>query len=136
MTRLTLYIMVAGSISMGFVLWVGAPLIVRTILGHNFTESISVLRILSLRAPLIAWTNILGFQWLLVLGLERQFQKVTVVALIFNTLLATVLAPRFSYNGMAWAVLFSQALAAAGIFLVLVRRQLNPFSKQLSAADA
>ncbi len=135
-TRLTLYIMVAGSISMGFLLWVGAPLIVRTILGHNFTESISVLRILSLRAPLIAWTNILGFQWLLVLGLERQFQKVTVVALIFNTLLATVLAPRFSYNGMAWAVLFSQALAATGIFLVLVRRQLNPFSKQLSATDA
>jgi len=95
-----------------------------------------VLRVLSMRAPLIAWTNILGFQWLLVLGLERQFQKITVGALILNTLLATILAPRFSYNGMAWAVLISQAAAAVGIFIVIERRHLNPFSKRLREANA
>jgi PST family polysaccharide transporter len=135
-TRLTLYVMVAGSVIMGIVLWVGAPLIVQIILGRDFAQSASVLRILSVRAPLIAWTNILGFQWLLVLGLERQFQKITVLALVFNTLLAAAVAPRFSYNGMAWVVLFSQAVVAVGIFFVLGRRQLNPFSKQLSVADA
>jgi polysaccharide transporter, PST family len=135
-TRLTLYVMVAGSVIMGLVLWFGAPLIIRIILGRNFNESASVLRILSVRAPLIAWTNILGFQWLLVLGLERQFQNITVVALIFNTILAAVLAPRFSYDGMGWAVLFSQAIVAVGIFFVLGQRQLNPFSKQLRVADA
>ncbi len=134
MTRFTLYVVGAGSIALGFILWVGAPLIVKIILGHNFTASESVLRVLSLRAPLIAWTNILGFQWLLVLGLERQFQNITLAALALNTLLATLLAPRFSYDGMAWAVLFSQAAAALGIFLVLQRRQLNPFSKKLSQA--
>ncbi len=135
-TRYTLYLVGTGSVCMGLVLWFGAPLIVRIILGPHFSESDSVLRILSLRAPLIAWTNILGFQWLLVLGLERQFQKITVAALILNTLLATVLAPRFSYNGMAWAVLLSQAVAALGIFLVLQRKKLNPFSKVLSQTHA
>ncbi|HEX4165620.1 MAG TPA: oligosaccharide flippase family protein [Bryobacteraceae bacterium] len=128
-TRYTLYVVGAGSLCMGVILWVGAPLIVRIILGPHFSASNGVLRILSLRAPLIAWTNILGFQWLLVLGLERQFQKITVVALVLNTLLATVLAPRFSYNGMAWAVLISQAVAALGISWVLQRKKLNPFSK-------
>ncbi len=135
-TRVTLYLVGAGSVVLGIILWFGAPLIVRIILGHNYTESESVLKILSLRAPLIAWTNILGFQWLLVLGLERPFQKITLAALILNTLLATVLAPRFSYDGMAWAVLFSQAAAACGIFLVLERRRLNPFSKKMSEASA
>lgn len=135
-TRFTLYIVGAGSVALGLILWVGAPLIVRIILGPHFGESASVLRVLSMRAPLIAWTNILGFQWLLVLGLERQFQKITVGALILNTLLATILAPRFSYNGMAWAVLISQAAAAVGIFIVIERRHLNPFSKRLREANA
>ncbi len=135
-TRFTLYVMGAGSIVLALVLWAGAPLIVRIVLGHNFGESDSVLRVLSVRAPLIAWTNVLGFQWLLVLGLERQFQKITVVALILNTLLATALAPRFSYNGMAWAVLFSQAAAALGMFIVVQRKHLNPFSKKLRDANA
>jgi polysaccharide transporter, PST family len=134
-TRLTLYIVLTGSLALGLVLWYGAPLIVQLILGRNFSESESVLRVLSVRAPLVAWTNILGFQWLLVLGLERQFQKITLAALILNTLLAMLLAPRYSYNGMAWAVLFSQAAAAAGIFLVLERRKLNPFSKALGEAN-
>ncbi len=135
-TRLSLYVMGGGSVALGLILCTGAPLIVRIILGRHFTESESVLRVLSLRAPLIAWANVLGFQWLLVLGLERQFQKVTIAALVLNTALATILAPRFSYNGMAWAVLLSQAAAAIGIFLILQRHRVNPFSRELAAPDA
>ena len=130
-TRITLYVMGAGSICLGLVMWIGAPLIVRLILGPKFLPSESVLRVLSLRAPLIAVTNILGFQWLLVLGLEKQFQRITMAALIINILLAMTLAPRFSYDGMAWAVVFSQSVAVAGIILVLKRRRLNPLSKNL-----
>jgi PST family polysaccharide transporter len=115
------------------VLWIAAPLVVRLLLGPNFAESEGALRILTVRAPLIAWTNTLGFQWLLVLGLERQFQKITVAALLLNFALATALAPRFSYNGMAWAVLLSQVAAAVGIFVVLQQRRLNPFSHKLEA---
>jgi hypothetical protein len=37
---------------------------------------------------------------------------------------------------MAWAVLLSQALAAAGMLLVLKRRDLNPFSRKLREANA
>ena len=130
-TRLTLYVVGTGSIVLGLILWFGAPLIVRIILGHNFAQSAGVLQILSLRAPMTAWTNILGFQWLLVLGMERQFQKITLAALLLNTLLAMLLAPKFSYQGMAWAVVASQTVAAVGIFLVLERRRLNPFSRRL-----
>ncbi len=133
MTRFTLYLIGIVSLLLGAVLWLGAPTIVKILLGPGFSQSESVLRVLSLRAPLVAWINVLGFQWLLVLGLERQFQKITLGALAFNTVLAAFLAPRFSYQGMAWAVLFSQLSAAAGIFVVLQHRRLNPFTQSLAA---
>ena len=130
-TRLTLYLVAAGSVLLGLVLCLDAPQIIRWILGRNFGESVGVLRILSVRAPLVAWTNVLGFQWLLVLGMERQFQRITIAALVLNTVLATVLAPYFSYQGMAWAVLISQAAAALGVFRVLQITGRNPFSRKL-----
>ncbi|MBV9764610.1 MAG: oligosaccharide flippase family protein [Acidobacteriaceae bacterium] len=127
LTTVSFYIMGAISLILGLIMWFGSSLIVHIILGHNFQESVGVLRILSLRSPLVAWTNVLGFQWLLALGLEKPFQKVTVVALILNILLATCFAPAFAYTGMAWAVVISQAAAAIGIYIVLRRRALNPF---------
>ncbi|MCU1292575.1 MAG: O-antigen transporter, partial [Bryobacterales bacterium] len=106
----------------------------RIILGPQFGPSGAVLQILALRALLVAWTYVIGFQWLLVLGLERPFQKVTIAALIINILLATCLAPRFTYIGMAWAVVLSQLLAAFGIYWLLKRRNLSPFTMRSSSA--
>lgn len=128
LTTLSLYAMGAVSLALGLIMWFGSTLIVRILLGHNFLESAGVLRILSLRSPMVAWTNVLGFQWLLALGLEKSFQKVTVTALLLNILLATCLAPAFAYSGMAWAVVISQTAAAFGIYLVLRRRGLNPLA--------
>ena len=127
LTTLSVYAMVAISVVLTLVMWLGAPLIVRILLGTHYQPSTGVMEVLSLRAPLMACTNVLGFQWLLALGLERPFQKVTMAALGMNVLLATCLAPRFSFMGMAWAVVFSQGLAVLGIYLVLRRRRLNPF---------
>jgi PST family polysaccharide transporter len=127
-TAISFYIVAGASVFLTLAMWFGASLIIPIILGHGFAPSEGVLQILGLRAPLIAWVNVLGFQWLLVLGLERQFQRVTVAALVLNVFLAVVLAPRFSYDGMAWAVVTSQFAAAAGIYIVLQRRGLNPFS--------
>ena len=135
-TAISLYIVAGASVLLTFAMWFGASLIVPIILGHGFTPSEGVLQILSLRAPLIAWVNVLGFQWLLVLGLERQFQRVTVAALVLNVSLAVVLAPRFSYDGMAWAVVISQFSAAAGIYVVLQRRGLNPFTMRTAESYA
>ncbi len=128
LTRLSLYVMGAASLVLTLIMWFGSSLIVRIILGSNFAESGSVLRILSLRAPVVALTNVLGFQWLLALGMEKSFQKITITALILNVTLAASLAPRYSFKGMAWCVLVSQTVAALGIYWVLERRKLNPLT--------
>jgi len=128
LTKFSLYVMGALSVVLGLIMWFGSSLIVRIILGNHFAESGGVLKILSLRSPVVAWTNVLGFQWLLALGLEKSLQKVTLAALALNILLATCLAPHFAYSGMAWAVVISQTAAAFGIYIVLRRRKLNPFA--------
>jgi PST family polysaccharide transporter len=134
LTRISPLVMMAVSLVLGLVMWLAAPLVERIILGPQFGPSGAVLQILALRAPLVAWTYVIGFQWLLVLGLERPFQKVTIAALIINILLATCLAPRFTYIGMAWAVVLSQLLAAFGIYWLLKRRNLSPFTMRSSSA--
>jgi PST family polysaccharide transporter len=136
LTRTSLYVVGLVSLALGALLWLAAPLIVRVILGHGYSQSAPILRILSWRAPLVAWTNVLGFQWLLALGFERSFQRITLVALVLNILLAFLCAPRFGAAGMAWAVVTSQAVAAVGIQITLQRRRVHPFAVKSDASYA
>jgi len=136
LTTVSLYVMGAVSLVLGALMWFGAPLIVRVILGRGYTPSAGVLQILSLRAPLVAWTNVLGFQWLLALGFEKSFQRITLLALVLNVALALYFAPRFGASGMAWVVVVSQAVVAIGIQNVLQRRRVNPFAIQSDAPYA
>jgi polysaccharide transporter, PST family len=127
-TKLSLYVMLGVSVALTLLMWFASGLIIDLILGHKFQPSSGVFRILSLRAPMVAWTNVLGFQWLLALGLEKSFQRIILLALILNFGLAALLAPRFSFIGMSWAVVVSQAVVVIGIYFVLRRRNLNPLA--------
>jgi polysaccharide transporter, PST family len=132
-TELSVYAAGAASALLTICMWVGAIWIIPLVLGSKFVPSEPVFQILSLRAPMVAWINVLGFQWLLALSMEREFQRITLVALVANVLLAALLAPGFLQNGMALAVVISQLIAALGLFLVLQRRGLNPFALARSA---
>jgi PST family polysaccharide transporter len=128
LTKISLYVMCAVGLALTLLMWFGSSIIIGLILGNKFQPSSGVFSTLSLRAPMAAWTNVLGFQWLLALGLEKSFQRIIVVALVLNFTLAALFAPKFSFNGMAWAVVASQAAVAFGIYFVLRRRNLNPLA--------
>jgi PST family polysaccharide transporter len=135
LTTLSLCIMGAAGIGLTVLMWFGAPIIVPLFLGRGFTASVTPFRILSLRSPMVAWINTLGFQWLLALGLEKYFQRATLAALLANLALAIFLVPRFSASGMAGAVVLSQIVVVAGIFLVLKARRLTPFTSVSGAQN-
>jgi PST family polysaccharide transporter len=122
----------ASALALAALMWFASSTIVPLFLGRSFTPSESPFRILSLRAPMVAWTNILGFQWLLALGLEKPFQRITFAALALNLALAISLVPRYGANGMACAVVLSQIVVVCSIFFVLRVRGLSPLA---SAAD-
>lgn len=128
LTKASLYALSAVGIALMLFMWSASHLVIGIILGVKYQPSAAAFSILSLRAPMLAWTNVLGFQWLLALGLEKSFQRITMAALVINFSLAAFLAPRFSFIGMAWAVVASHAAMVIGVYLVLRRRKLNPFT--------
>ncbi len=125
--RLGLAAMGLGGALLGLVTFLAAPVLVRILLGPGFQPAVAVLRVLALVAPLAAAGNVLGIQWMLPLGLDRQFVRIVVCAGLLNVGLAVWLAPTLGAVGMAWAVVGAEAAAAAGMWLFLRVGRLDPF---------
>jgi PST family polysaccharide transporter len=111
---------------MGLLIFVGAPILVRLLLGPGFENAVVVLRILALLPPLVALSNVLGIQWMLALRLDRLVNAIVISACVLNISLALILVPRYLHVGMAVAVVASEALVAFGLYTVLRVRHLDP----------
>jgi len=55
-------------------------------------------------------------------GMDREFNIITIAAGIFNVTAALVLVPRYTYIGMAWSVVVTEALVTLAQFALLARR--------------
>jgi PST family polysaccharide transporter len=112
--------------SLGWVLCVGsylfAPLLVRIVLGRGYESVVPLVRIMALLLPTVACNTVLGCQCMLPLGMDRQFNIITVVAGIFNISTALILVRHYSHFGMAWAVVMTQVLVTVCQLVVIVRR--------------
>lgn len=126
MVRLGLAAMGLGGVLLGIAAFLGAPVLVRLLLGPGFEPAVAVLRVLALIPPLAAVSNVLGIQWMLPLGLDRPFTRIIIGAGLLNVALAVWLAPSLGGMGMAWAVVAAEALVAGGIWLYLRIRRLDP----------
>jgi PST family polysaccharide transporter len=115
-------------ICFGLVLVFAAPLLIRIALGPSFAAAVPTLRILGLLTPLTAVLTVLGFQWMLPLGMDRQFNTTFFVCGVIHMVLAALLTSRFGSVGMAMAVVLSHALMVACFifFLVQYRTALPP----------
>ena len=133
LARLGALIMCSIGIVMAAVMWMLSPLLVRLLLGPGYEAAIMPLRILSLLAPLIALRNVLAILCMQPLDLEKELNSVVLVCGALNVLLAIAFAPHFGGVGMAWVVVATQACTAAGAWLVLRWRRLDPFSNSSSA---
>ena len=104
---------------LGIAVMLFAPLAIRILLGNRYEASIPVLRILALLIPLVALSNVIGVQWMLPLGMDRQFNKVIMGAGILNVSLALWLAPRLGPVGMATSIVFAEAFVVISMWWVL-----------------
>jgi PST family polysaccharide transporter len=100
---------------------VGAPLVVRLLLGPSYRPAIGILRVASLVLPMGAVSNTLGMQWMLPFGMDRAFNRIVVSAGVLNIVLALVLAPRFGPMGTAWSVVAAQGFVCVSMFIALLR---------------
>lgn len=110
-TLLLLYGALGASLALG--LWLVAPWAVALFFGPGFSSAAAVLRIVSAIVFLVALSNVLGVHVLLPAGRDRAFTGITVAAGLTNVLLAWLLVPRWQAQGMAWAVVGSEALVTS-----------------------
>lgn len=120
--------MFGAGLLLGAAAWIFAPWIVRILLGPGFEPSVPALRVLAAALVADAIATSLGMQWMLPLGLDRQFTTVILAAGLTNLALAPLLTTRYGHIGMCFSVLMSQIVVALGCFLYLRSRQLDPFS--------
>jgi PST family polysaccharide transporter len=128
--RMSVLITVGSALAIGLVLLIGAPFLVRLLLGPGFSQTVPVLRLLSALPPLIAVSNVLGIQWMVPLRLDRQFNWIIAGAGLLNLLLALILVPISGQMGMAVSVVIAELVVTAAMILVLRTRRLDPWSAE------
>ena len=128
LARISFAVMGGGGAVISLCACLGAPLLIRLILGSGYEPAVPILRILAALPILIALSNVLGIQWMLPLGLDRAFNFIIVAAGGVNLLLGLILAPRFAGLGMAASVVMAEVLVTVGIFAYLLLRGPNPFA--------
>lgn len=127
--RLSLAVMASFGLIVGIILSVEAPLIVRILLGRGYESVVQPLRILSILIPSVALSNVLGMQWMLPLGMDKEFNRIIISAGIVNIGLASWWATKWQQTGMSWAVATAEVVVTVLLFLTLIMSKLGPFSK-------
>jgi PST family polysaccharide transporter len=106
--RLSLLFLGALGLVFGLAIFLGAPLLVRLVLGPAFMESVPVLQVFALWIPLIALCTVMIFQLLLPNQLDKQFNLVNLSAALLGIISTLLLAPRHKALGVAWSAVAVQ----------------------------
>jgi PST family polysaccharide transporter len=129
MVRLSLLFLGALGLTLGVMLFFGAPLLVHVALGPAFQDSIPALRVFSLWIPLVAVCTVMTFQLILPNRLDGQFNFVVMTAGLVSIGGAFLLAPKFQAVGIAWAAVAAQGYTLIAFIFILARARLNPFAR-------
>jgi PST family polysaccharide transporter len=108
---------------MGACGFLGAPLLVRVILGAGYEPAIPVLRLMSLLPMLISVNGVLSLYWGLPFGHERWLLASIIAAGVTNVALAVVLVPRWGASGMALSAIIAEVVALGIMIAVYLRNQ-------------
>jgi PST family polysaccharide transporter len=112
-----------------------APQLIGLLMGQAFAPAITVLRILSALPLVLAVTHAAGLQWLLPFGRDGEVTRIVVAAGVLNLVLAAILAPRFTYVGMACSVLTAEVFVCVAMLRATLKSPLPPAPVEGPAYD-
>jgi len=127
--RASAWLMMGVGLAAGLTLFAGAPILVRLLLGRGFESSIPVLRVLAVLPPMMAASNLFGIQWMLPLRMDREFNRIAIIAGLVNVAMALIVARRYGPIGMAISVACAETFVTASTFIALRRRGLDPWRR-------
>lgn len=111
-----------GGVVLGAIVYFGAPLLVKILLGPAMVRTVPVLRLLAVLPALIGINTVLCTQWMAPLGLDTTLNWIITGAGVLNVCLAFLLAPRYQQMGMASAVIGAELFICLACTYVLQRR--------------
>ena len=120
----------------GLAIYLGAPLLVRFVLGPAFRDSVPVLRVFSMWIPMIALTTVMIFQLLLPNQLDTQFNFVNYSAGGLGILVAFLLVPRMAAVGIAWAAVDFAGVYPGSLYLRVVASRVESVCRRCSGPGA
>ena len=109
--KLNLIFAIIGS----FLLFLFAPLIIRTFFSAEFENSIIVLQIMSFSIIFLSLSNIYGTNYLIIEGYERRLRNITAICSIIGMLISFPLIYYFSYIGAAITITLTRGLLGGAI---------------------
>jgi PST family polysaccharide transporter len=112
------------SLFSSILLFLSARIIVKVILGPQYTESILLLKILSLIPFVTAMSNIFGIQTMLSFKFNTQYLKIFSAAGLSSIVLSLVLVPLYHHVGISISILITESFVAFATFLFLVRKKI------------
>ncbi|MDH6242419.1 flippase [Mycobacterium sp. OTB74] len=103
-------------------LFFGAPMIVQIVMGHDFRESVPVLRVLAVVPLLVGITTVLGTIAMLNLNMKKQYSWMVVSGGLVNVPLLIFLSALYGATGAAISLAITEILVTLLTILMLFRR--------------
>lgn len=100
-------------------IFIFADLIVKIVLGAQYTESVIVLKLLAFLPFVIGLSNVFGIQTMLTLNFKKAFSKILISASFLNLVLAFILVPSLKHIGISISVLISEIFVTLSMFIFL-----------------
>ena len=122
LVRKLLLIQGAATLVGGCVLWMGAPYIVRLLMGPAFEPSIEVLRWMAFVPFIVSVSNVFGIQLMLPLGMTQAFSRVVMGSAALNLALFVPLALHSGAAGGATALLLTEVGVTVAMGWIVSRR--------------
>lgn len=108
----------------GAALYVLAPWGVPFLLGERYIDSIGPLQIMAFVPLVVAMSNVMGYETMLPLGMEKIYSRVLIVASILNLMIIIPLISWGGAEGTAWAMLVTESFVTIAMAVVLWRRRI------------
>jgi O-antigen/teichoic acid export membrane protein len=124
-------LLVQGGITLVIALisFIFAPEIITILMGSQFDDAVSILRILSFVPFLTALSNVFGVQLMLPLGRKKAFSVIVGITTLINLGLVSVLAYIYGAVGAAIANFFAELIVTLLMLFYLLRIDINPFKR-------
>ncbi len=108
----------------GAALYVLAPWGVPFLLGERYIDSIGPLQIMAFVPLVVAMSNVMGYETMLPLGMEKIYSRVLIAASILNLMIIIPLISWGGAEGTAWAMLVTESFVTIAMAVVLWRRRI------------